>query len=425
MSTESADHLHDDDFDREARPRKKTGNGALVAMISLGVLLLGGMIFALVYFFMGNNLDNDMLAYMPADTNMMFGLDVEELLKNDKLKDQWKKAKAEKEGKEIVDKLKEADIEDDDISRILYGTKAIVDEDSFKDSLTMVIKTKKDYDKEKLIKAFEMERQEKNGKIYYKDKRKSDMRVVLPTNRLIVFLGSQKRLDDVLEKDASKVVISDAMRELAKKMSKGPIWLAIDRSLFGDELKNLDQLKGKKDEKGELLAPTELIDAAKDLRGLGMYVKVDGDKITVKTGMLCKDSDNASKAASALQAFVDKHRKEKLEEKPELEGALKQLPDEIKKSLNDTLASSATTSSGAMLESSISLNISGIEKVVKSWFEHEMKPVERRQIDVPVQQNKSNVTNPPVKVEPDAPKKSKDPNIDEPIPPREVPPVKK
>src|SRR5438132_1682268 len=128
MATHSEDR--DDEFDGEARQRRrrKSGSAALIAMICLGLLLVGGMIFALVYFLGGSsgNLDAEMLAYLPAETNSMAGIDVQDLMNNDKMKGIVGKLLQSPPGSEVAAMLKKADISENNISRILIGGKLSV-----------------------------------------------------------------------------------------------------------------------------------------------------------------------------------------------------------------------------------------------------------------------------------------------------------
>src|SRR6516165_4915365 len=116
----NGDQIHDDDFDRP-RPAKKSGRGTLIALICLGVLLIGGLIFALIYFLGGsNNLDSEMLAYLPPETNLMAGVEVEELIKNDKVKN-LVTVLLQNEGRDFYAKMREAGMSENDFTRILVG----------------------------------------------------------------------------------------------------------------------------------------------------------------------------------------------------------------------------------------------------------------------------------------------------------------
>jgi len=357
----------DDSFDPTAR-RKKSGNGPIIAMIGLGVLLVGGLIFALYYFLGRDKVDSEMLAYLPKDTNVIAGVEVEEMLKNDKLKELWKKLTEKGETKQILDKLKQADLDENDISKVMFGGGVKTMEPG--DSSTIVVRLKKDVNKEKLAKAFDLKETEKNGKKFYTTKVDPGTRIILPTDRLIVVVQSEKRLDEILGKDPGNVLVSDSMQELAHKMSKGALWVAIDRSSLGDSMKDIEKGKGAKDPDGELLMPDAVIDAVKDLKGLGFYLKVEGDKASLKTGLLCKDSDAASKAADELKKLLDKHKKDGFEKSP-LFMAVAGAPKEVTSYFNEILQSASVESSGAMLETTLNASIAGTEKAVRYYFERD------------------------------------------------------
>src|SRR5262245_46134174 len=99
------DDPRDNDINRH-RKKRKGGGGTAIVLICLGVLLVGGLIFALIYFLGGNsNLDSEMLAFLPAETNVMAGIEIDELMKNDKIKNSVTSV-LQGEGKEFYGKLK-------------------------------------------------------------------------------------------------------------------------------------------------------------------------------------------------------------------------------------------------------------------------------------------------------------------------------
>ena len=343
----------DDEF---VRPRKKSGNGPILVLIGLGVLLIGGLIFALIYFFAGkNNLDSEMLAYVPADSNILMGVEVEALLKNDKIKSLLSTAM----GKTFLAKLNEAGLSENDFSRILLGGNSNVKSagnfgglhDGSKDAnAAIVIRTKKSFDKPKLIQATNLKEITKNGKTCYEGENAE--KVFFPSDTLIVLALSEKTLDEITRRDGGKAAVSDDMQELGTKMSKGHLWFAFGKSFFGDELKSVEKA-------GAGDAPADFIDAVKGMRALGAYLKIDGDTVSFGGGILCADSTAAAKGADALQKKIDELSKKDFQKEMGLQ-------PEVSAFISDLQKSSKSDSSGALLEVSSQFSATNLENIFKS-----------------------------------------------------------
>ena len=88
----------DDDDDDDIKPRKKfkkkkkkSNVGIMIALVVIGILAVGGAGYLVYSLLFGGSVDSEMMAYMPADTNYLIGIDVEELMTNEKAKAQVKK----------------------------------------------------------------------------------------------------------------------------------------------------------------------------------------------------------------------------------------------------------------------------------------------------------------------------------------------
>jgi hypothetical protein len=361
----NGDQTHDDDFDRP-RPTKKSGRGTLIALICLGALLIGGLIFALIYFLGGsNNLDSEMLAYLPPETNLMAGVEVEELMKNDKVKN-LVTGLLQNEGKDFYAKLKEAGMSENDFTRILiggdmdmFGMRALRDGPREEPNMVIVIRAKKAYDKAKIAQVVGLQEANKNGKTYYKSTKAKDLLVYYPTDTLAVLTPNEKTLEGAMSRDSGKVVVSEEMQELGKKLSKGHVWFALNTTHLRDGLK---QIKGQKIPD----VPEELIDALAGMRGVGAYAKLDGDNLTFGGGILCEDRSTASKAADALQKKIEEMRGKSLDDNPLFKGKIDGMPSEVKTLIADIQKSSKADHSGAMLEMSATCSVSGHETLFKS-----------------------------------------------------------
>lgn len=376
----------DEEFDRQPRQPRKPGNGPLIAMFIVGLLIIGGLIFALVYFLGGSgNLDREMMAYLPADTDMMIGVEVEELLKNGTLKSLFTKEK-DKADKDLLMKLQEAGVGEDDISRMLVGGKlqemlqprvvALNDKKAAKEnvpSVATVVRFKKAVDKGRIVKALEAKEQTKSGKTFYKKGETFEQYFYFPTDSMMVTTESEKLLDSFLTKDSSQVAVSDDMQELARKMSKGQVWLAVGRSAFGDKLKGISDIKGDE-------IPANVLPAIEGMKGAGVYLKLDGDKFSVAAQVLCADSGAAKKASEGLQKWIKDNLGKPLKEH-KLAGETVSKMKESDQNLIDELRKSVKADhSGDMLEVSLGFSVSKTEDLVKNMFGY-LTNVDRVQAD--------------------------------------------
>jgi hypothetical protein len=351
------------EFDADARSRRKaSGNGALIAMISLGLLLVGGMIFALVYFLSGSsgNLDSEMLAFLPADSNMISGLDADELLQNKKIKELLDKV-PEKSDKspltELNEKLKPTGLTIDDFSRILMG------QEMAKGQPTFVFRTKKSFDKAKMAEYFGARQEQKKGDKTYYTSRWGDV-VYFPSDTLIVET-TEKHFETLSSKDPGKVLVSDeALRDLAKKMSKGHVWAVMSRGALDD--KEMKGVEGVKQLKLPYLVP-DLLDAVKDMKTAGFWTKLDGDNVKSGGVLICGNKDLADKAEKALKKEIDDRRDKSLENDPTIGVLFRQFPDDMKSLVGNFQKSLAVDRSGAALEISGTFNVSGVD-MIRNYF---------------------------------------------------------
>ncbi len=360
---------------RPAPKRTKSGNGALVTMICLGLLLVGGMIFALVYFLgggSGGNLDSEMLAYLPAETNLMSSVDVEELLKNEKMKKLLDELFQTREGKRERATLTEVGISEQDVAHIVMGGEAPdgkkdragrkADDDESAPAFSVVIRFKKPVDKAKIAKGMGFAEQNKNGKTYFKsEKPMREPLLWFPSDTLMVITASEKQLDALFSKEPSKVVVSDEMQQLAKKMSKGQFWAVASRNALPDDwLKFIDMGKALR----LPYLPTELLDAVKDMKGAGLWVKVDGDKVSFGIVGHCANKDAAEKIEKAVQKEIDERRGKELTKDSVAGHVLKKAPDVLKTLSHEVQKTIAVERSGETVEISAEFNINLAQQAV-------------------------------------------------------------
>ncbi len=345
----------DDDRPRKKLKKKKKGSniGIVIGLAVFGVVALGGVSY-LVYslLFGGGNYDTEMLAYMPAGTNIVYGIEVEELMRNEKAKSLVKKATQSAGGKFEV--LKKAGITEDDISRILIG--ASVGKKETSRNSVMVVRLKKSVTPDKAAKSMGATEQKKNDKTYYKfGKAGSQDCLYFPDDTMLVLAENEKAMEQALS-GSSKVLISQELQDFAKKMSGGQIWMAMVDPDPGNS--PADDLK-------DLKLPPEVEAVLKSARGLGAFAKLEADTVTLNLALLCADSNSPAKAADPLE----KNLKSDTGAISTLKGTVGLFVPELKKILDDIQKSAQVKSDGNLLQLTTTISMGSIEPAVNKAME--------------------------------------------------------
>jgi hypothetical protein len=293
-----------------------------VAILCLVLLIGGGGTFA--YFYLQNHriggpqVDNEMFACLPSETNFIVNVEFEELLQNAKIKD-FVTTELPRHETEFFRKLKETGLSEDDFSRILVGACVDKTDKMFastpagksppppppkKDEIFVtVVRAKKPFDKSKISQVFGLKEQTNEGKVYYRAL--DNLFISFPREHLIVLASSEKTATELANKDPNKVVLSEEMMDLSRSFSaKGQVWFAMSKSAFEAE-------KKPGWPRPSSFMSRELIDVGDGWRGVGFGVKLDEKSLSVSGGILCQNPSIAEKGAIDAQKQIDAWRKDK------------------------------------------------------------------------------------------------------------------
>jgi len=229
---------------------------------------------------------------------------------------------------------------------------------------TAVLRVKKSFDKAKVAEAFKFKKEEKkDGKTYYAND--YDERLYFPTDELIVF-ANQKHLDTLLAKDPSKIVVSEEMQELAKKMAKGQFWLALSKSAMDERFKeDIDEAK-----KGRVpYATPGLLDAIKNMKAAAYFLNLDGDTVKLGAALVAGSKEEAEKAETELKKEIAEQKDKNLEKDPLLGKKFAELPKEFKNFVSEVQKTVAVERDGGTLELSANFSMNGLESAVRALFE--------------------------------------------------------
>ena len=334
----------DDDRPRSKKKKKKKGNkGLMIGLAIGGVLTVGGIVF-LCFWLFGGGFDPEMMAYMPADSERLIGVDVDEVMSIGFVKELLKDGPPGA-GKEM-EIFKKAGLSVDDIAKMLLS--------QGKAGTTMVIRFKKAIDKGKISSAFNGKEQKEGDKTYYKTEAKfgTSSFYFIPKDDLIVVVDREDTLKTLLKKDDGKVVISENLQKLAKKVSSGQFWMA-------------GNSKDLPIDPNDNKVPADVKEAMKSAKGFAMSVKASETALDIKVLVLCDSSEKASKAADA----ASKNLKEKKDEhERDINQQAGQLGEDGKKAFLDFVQTLNVSSSGEMLEVSGNLNYSPFKEKIKTFF---------------------------------------------------------
>jgi hypothetical protein len=285
-AVEDEDEEEDDDRPRRrGRAPKKNKKGLVLILAALAALLLLGVGGAALMYFVdpfglfGGGASSDMLAWMPADTQQIEGMDVASVSKNSK-------ALAAVRGD-----LKDAEaigIKAEDISSVIQGKKG----GKGAAAEVMVLKLKSSADKDKISKAAGGTGAEASGKKYYKTKTGGGL--YFPSDKLVVLTKSENTLTGLLQKEDGKVVISDELKSTVKR-ADGDMWMAAAGSAANmfDAGGAGGGPKGGMPGFGPTPAPKNSLATA----------KLSGDDVNMRMEITFADADTAKKAADQIDAM--------------------------------------------------------------------------------------------------------------------------
>jgi hypothetical protein len=218
----------DEDTDDDDRPRsrgrkgkKKPKKALLLALIGGGaaLFLLLGCVLVNVFWdplgLFGGGSSSEMLAWAPADSQMVIFMDVEGMEKVDEMKGTFKG--------EVSDSTK-LGLKSEDVSAVMGAGKGggLLGGLGGDPDVT-IIKLRKSADQKKIIDASGGTEATANGKKYYKTKSGGGLHFA--SDKLLVVTKTESTMTSLLQKEEGKVAVSDDLRSTAKR-GDGLFWIA-------------------------------------------------------------------------------------------------------------------------------------------------------------------------------------------------------
>jgi hypothetical protein len=285
-AADDEDEDKEDDRPRRGRGKKKKNKGLMIGLLAGAALLflLGGAILILVDpfgVFGGGAASSDMLAWMPAETQSIEGVDYNEVSKNPKALSS------------VRQDLRDAEtigLKAEDVASSIQAKKP-----GKGAAEVTVLKMKSAPDKDKIIKTAGSQEATANGKKYYKTNWGGGL--YFASDKLVVLTRSESTMTSLLQKEDGKVVISKELQDCVKR-ADGHLWMAAvgsDANIFGG---GAGGDMGKGGFPGFAAPP-----AAKSAL---MTAKVSGDEVTIKMEFTYADADTAKKAGDAIEGMFKK-----------------------------------------------------------------------------------------------------------------------
>jgi hypothetical protein len=300
----------DEDRPRKKRPKrkKKAGKGLLIAGLLVGVfgfLAVAGLVVWMVW-----PRDKDPLAYLPANSNMVFSINVGDLAS--KNPDLAKKVEdLIKQGDENVYKQMQSISQGASIGdfydRVVVGARN-PDAGSGGGAGVIVVKTKKPYDRDAVIKAFNATSAELEGKTYYKVPAASGLKAMFfPSDKLVVLSSDDNAevLKELLKSDGRKVLLQDALKDMADKIDKNQVWMAmVPPSSARQSLNSIPTGPGGQ----QLSQPAKT--ALSHLKSVGFWGGLESDQVKIGAGLLLTDSSEASQLVGEFKPKLEEYKKQ-------------------------------------------------------------------------------------------------------------------
>lgn len=332
------------------RPRSKGGAGAFLIVI-VAMLAIGGGIFALIHFLAESpKTDNEMLAFLPPDSNLVVSVDFDELAKTEKLREFEESLPGT--DPEVFTLIAKGGLRKN-ISNMMLGVHEFHPRtmmptapkapgtvtpgagaqpprtsNPLGEPASIVFRTRQPVDKAKLIAAWSGGEVRKGDKIYYIAGATApaavSLRFFFPTDTLIVFTRNDKVLEKIITGDRSKPAISTELQEVVKRVSRAPIWFAMTRRLLME--KTYFEIK---DEGGNPFLTDDTIEGLKHLEWIGGWLKLDGDRVQFTLNMSCDEAAFATRVHEKAKQLVEDLRTVSINENPRIAAYRKKYPTRI------------------------------------------------------------------------------------------------
>jgi hypothetical protein len=262
---------------KRRRRRRGQNRNVLYFVISFaGALSLMGIVLLIVYLVRKGDGEEEMLAYLPADTHMVVFVDFDAIAN-----------KRTPFGP--MDEFRfESEIMREDVEKMIYA-------ESEKNGLMAVLRLKSSFNKARFLDKTQATERKENGKTYYSIQRGPGY-AYLASSSLLVFAEREDTMREMLRRDLSKPIVSDSIREVVREVSPASVWVVATEQKGPRGFGGLPNLMAGGFEPGET-------------RAIAVSMKFSGDQMDIKIAIMATSAESASRWRDRLQRDIDQARR--------------------------------------------------------------------------------------------------------------------
>jgi hypothetical protein len=290
------DRGDDDDFDRPRRRRRQPkGNKVLPFLVlGIGALIIAGVLAAFLLFGGSTKADAEMLAFVPEGTNAMGGIDVEDVLNQDRIKRVVDMALNNPDGQKVNQFLQGFGLKKEDLSKVMVAVNlpaniAVQEPNPDQMDITFIVKLKSGtFDGNKIKQTLRATEVQKDGKTYYKTAEGS---CYIPSEKIAVFCKQESTIAKLIAKNGKDAELSPDLKSLVDKHGGDQIWVSLADAKLLSSLMNQPGILGGMPLGGGMGGAAEL----KNAKGLAFSGGLKGDDLKMAFSLSCQNSSTSAK----------------------------------------------------------------------------------------------------------------------------------
>jgi uncharacterized protein YkwD len=316
----------------------------------------------------------DPLAYIPADSSAVLGIDVAALLRVPAIKEAVEQGlKQEMAAGVAASVVEETGLDIRDLlGQVIVAVKLPPLNPAappMPEGMTVIIRTQHPFDAKKIARASFIEGpQPVQQRTCYRLKKDTPLtagsaqpiHLFMPTDRLLVLSDlPAPRLEALVASDGKRVSLPPATGGMVRRLQKSALWMTVAL-----DAKTQEQIQQGLGAVGEGLPPelAPVAKAAASARGVAVWATLDDRRLSLSLGLDCGDGKAAGELSAGLEGFWTKMQGPLREQ---LKPVLGQLPAELRALADDLLGNVRFGKQQSWAEASISVGMQPLEALAK------------------------------------------------------------
>jgi hypothetical protein len=310
----------DDDETEDWRPRRKKSGASkllMVYLISAGVgllLLLGGGLGAVFWYLnrdKNRGSDNeDLLAYIPADSELVIGLDVGTLMNNPKIATSVEDAaRRNVRGNFLEQVKKETGLEFKDLfDHMILAYKFAPGQIGGRPTQVVIARSRVPFNQLRVRDAAKNAMAQRyQGKTYFKVDETGANFLYMPSDRVAILTDfSESQLQTLIANKGTTTALPAYTVSMIRSLEANQFWLTAPTEF----LKQASQQGGFQGAGNGAVLPLEfktLVDSLDKAKALSVSGAIEGAQFRINLAVRCLDSASAKKLATDMQAVWDRY----------------------------------------------------------------------------------------------------------------------